>query len=321
METHSSVTVIIPVINEAEKIADCLTAVFNQAYSPIEVIVVDGHSKDKTVVNSSRFPVRILYEDYHSRAGACKVGVENARGDYIAFTDADCLPQSDWLENLIKEFNADIVGVGGGISNLGNGLWERSINLSMGTFLGSANSVQGRYFTNRRFVKSISGCNSIYRKVDILKVGGLDVSLSTAEDTDLNAKLLRIGKLLYTPNAIVSHNHQRGLKAFSKRMYQYGYGRAKSRLWDLQVIPPILVPLLFLSLFFTPYIFPVMIGFYAIILLLMGFKFMRQEKNVSYLISVPIIYFLEHTLYVCGFWRGFFNSLISSKSYFPEVFE
>lgn len=58
------ISVIIPVKNEEDKIERCLEAIFSQSYKPFEVIEVDGHSKDKTV--------------------------ENAKGEYVAFTDADC---------------------------------------------------------------------------------------------------------------------------------------------------------------------------------------------------------------------------------------
>ena len=68
--------------------------------------------------------------------------VENASGDFVAFTDADCIPEKGWLENLVKEFDDGIVGVGGGIKNIGEGLWEKSINLASDTFLGSDNSLQ-----------------------------------------------------------------------------------------------------------------------------------------------------------------------------------
>lgn len=60
----AKITIIIPVKNEADKIEQCLEAVFNQTIKPFEVIVVDGHSADNTV--------------------------ENAEGDFLAFTDVDC---------------------------------------------------------------------------------------------------------------------------------------------------------------------------------------------------------------------------------------
>lgn len=143
------ISVVIPVRNEEKKIVQCLSAVFDQTIIPHEVIVIDGHSTDATVLKSRTFPVRILYEEYHTRAGACQIGVESALGEFIAFTDADCIPQKNWLESLIKEFKDEVVGVGGSIKNLDNGFWERSINLAMGTFLGSANSIQGRCFLEK----------------------------------------------------------------------------------------------------------------------------------------------------------------------------
>ena len=298
------ISVIIPVRNEEDKIARCLEAVFSQTVTPFEVIVVDGHSVDKTVENARKFPVKILYEDYHTRAGACQMGVENAEGDFIAFTDADCIPETDWLENIVEEFDDGIVGVGGGIKNIGEGLWGKSINLISGTFLGSANSIQGRFFKDKRYVNSISGCNSMYHRNDIMKVGGFDVRLSTAEDTELNRKLLRVGKLFYTPDAIILHNHKRGLKEFGERMYQYGYGRAKSRLWDLQVIPPILALITLLFLFVSPNAFLFMISLYVFILLCFDFKIFIKAKKAQYLVSILIVFIIEHLSYTIGFWRG-----------------
>lgn len=300
------VSVVIPVRNEVEKIEQCLKAVFSQTYKSYEVIIVDGHSNDGTVEISKEFPVKILYEDYHNRAGACQVGIENAKGEYVAFTDADCIPARDWLVNLSREFDDGIVGVGGGIKNIGKGLWIQSINFAYETFLGSANSVQGRFFKNKRFVNSISGCNSMYRKEDILKVGGFNVSLPGAEDTELNKRLLKKrGKLLYTPNAVIFHDHKRGLKKFAKQMLRYGRDRAVARRWDLQVIPPLVVPLLFLSVLFTRWILLSLLSLYLAMLVIMGLKFVIQEKNIKYLVSVPIVFAIEHGLYTLGFWKGF----------------
>ncbi len=298
------ISVIIPVKNEAKRIEQCLNAVFAQSYVPFEVIVVDGHSTDETVTFAQKYPVKIFYEDYRTRAGANQVGIENAQGDYIAFTDADCIPKKDWLENLIKEFQEGIVGVGGGIINLGDGIWEKSINLAVGTFLGSARSVQGRLFKEKRMVNSISGCNSMYRKLDLLGVKGFDVTLGTAEDTDLNRKLLKKGKILYTPAAIIFHNHNRGLKEFTKRMYQYGYGRARSRIWDIQIIPPVLLVILIASLAVTPWIFFAGMGIYGALIFAAGFYFVLIEKDLRYFISVPTVFLLEHSGYSLGFWRG-----------------
>jgi glycosyltransferase involved in cell wall biosynthesis len=300
----TTISVIIPVKNEESKIETCLKAVFSQTLKPCEVIVVDGHSTDKTVENALKFPVQLYYEEYPTRAGANNVGIAKDRGDYIVFTDADCIPDKNWLKYLHEEFTDWIVGVGGGIKNIGEGVWEESINLVADTFLGSANSVQGRYFKSKRFVKSISGCNSMYRKKDLIACGGFNLSLSTAEDTDLNNRLLNSGKLLYTPNAVIYHNHMRGLKDFRKRMHQYGFGRAKSGIWDLQVIPPIAAFGVLLTVFISPLVFFALLGTYIVAVAGSTLVLLAKARRPAYLVSIPIVFLLEHVSYTIGFWKG-----------------
>jgi cellulose synthase/poly-beta-1,6-N-acetylglucosamine synthase-like glycosyltransferase len=299
------ISVVIPVKNGALSIGKCLQAVLSQSMQPYEVIVVDGMSIDKTVEEAKSFPVKLITETYGTVGGARQVGLEHAKGDYVAFTDADCAPEKDWLRNLVKEFDNDVSGVGGGVLNVGQGLWETSIALAMNTIVGSATSVQGRLFKKTRFVRSISGCNSLYRKEMLMKIGGYNVSLSINEETELNERLTRIGgKLVYTPGAVVLHDQGRGLKGFAKRMYQFGYGRGRLRLWDLQCIPPAIGLVVFLSLLVTPWTFISIMSLYTVILFSMGLKFAVQKKHARYLCSIPLIYAIEHISYSAGFLRG-----------------
>jgi glycosyltransferase involved in cell wall biosynthesis len=106
---ESEISVIIPVLNEGGKIERCLKSVFAQSLPPCEVIVIDGKSSDDTVDRAKKFPVRMFYEDCHSIAHGRQLGVENASGEYLAFTDADCVADKDWLASLFKEFCDGIV--------------------------------------------------------------------------------------------------------------------------------------------------------------------------------------------------------------------
>lgn len=301
------ISVIIPVKNEEEKIKRCLDAIFHQTLKPFEVIVVDGHSTDRTEENAKKLPVNFLYENYHTRGGGRQIGLENSSGEYIAFTDADCIPEKNWLENLILEFEDDVVGVGGGTKNIGKGLWEESIAYALDSFLGSANSVQDRVLKDRKFVNSISGCNSMYRKKDLINIGGPNVELSVNEDTELNKRLLKLGKLLYTPAAIVLHDQDRDLKSFIKRIYDFGYGRGSNRLWDLQVVPPIIGLFAIIILFISLKIFLLILLAYILVLLYFDIKIFMKTKNVQYLLSIPIVFILEHLSYTIGFWKGIFR--------------
>jgi len=296
------ISVIIPVRNEADKIEQCLKAVFSQSLKPYEVIVVDGNSTDGTIEKIKKFPVRLLHENYHNRAGACQVGIENAKGEYVAFTDADCIPDINWLDNLIKELGKGIAGVGGKIKDIGEGLWVKSINLTLATPISGAKS---RLNKTGRFMKnlSVAGANGACRREDIFKIGGFNVKLSGGEDLELGKRLQQVGKLLYVPNAVVFHNHTRGLKEFIKHGYRYGGWRRECRVWDLQAVLPLIVPLLLLSLIFTHLVLPSITFLYLVIILIMGVRFAIQERNIKYIFSIPIVYIVEHFSYIIGFWK------------------
>ena len=121
---------------------------------------------------------------------------------------------------------------------------------------------------------------------------------------EINRRLQNGGKLLYTPSAIIKHDHRRELRQFSKQMYLYGSQMRESNVWGLPALPPILFFLLIVSMAFTRWLFPAMLGIYFIILILMGFRFAIQKRRVKYLISIPIVYAIEHASYAVGFWRG-----------------
>ena len=305
-----SISVVIPVKNGGNKIEKCLNAIYDQSLLPREVIIVDGHSTDNTAEIAAKFPVRIIFENYGTVGGARQVGLENAKGEYIAFTDADCIPERCWLSNLIVGFKEDIVGVGGGIRNIGDGLWERSIALALDSYLGSANSVQDRVFEEKRFVKAISGCNSIYRRNDLIRIGGFNTSLSTNEDTDVCSRLRKHGTILYAPNALVLHDQDRNLKGFIKRMYLFGYGRGKIRIFDLQVIPPVIGLAVLLLLFVSYKAFLFMIAIYGIVLFLFDIMLYFKVRKSVFLLSIPIVYIIEHITYSIGFWKGLIKGLV-----------
>lgn len=147
-----------------------------------------------------------------------------------------------------------------------------------------------------------------------MAVGGFNKSLVTNEDTELNRRLLKVGRLMYTPNAIVSHDHQRGLWRFGKRIYQYGYGRAKSRLWGMQIVPPLVIPLIMASVLASRWILPGALATYVTLTLATGVAFSIRERQPRYLATVPVVYMVEHAAYTIGFWRGLLTLQTRSKS-------
>lgn len=314
---HPKISVIIPVRNGAKTIRACLEAIFAQSLPPFEVIVIDGQSIDETKEILKEFPVIIIPQIYGRCGAARQMGLEKAQGEYVAFTDSDCIPSKDWLQNLVIEFNEKIIGVGGGIKNIGEGFWIKSINLSQDTFLGGGGSVQARLLKERRFVKSISGCNSMYRKRDLIDIGGFNVHLTGADETELNYRLLkeRKGNLCYTPSAPIMHNHGRNLKEFSINMYRYGGWRRECRVWDLPVFIPILLPFILISIIFNYWIAVGIISLYILAISITVASISIKYKNLKYFISIPIVYTTQYICYTVGFWKEIIIPTRIKRSY------
>lgn len=307
LRAHPRVTVIVPVKNEAEKLGRCLGALRGQTLPPVEILVVDGHSTDATTEVARAHGATVLYEDQGTRAAACQIGVEHARGDLVAFTDADCVPDADWLQVLAEEIarprERRLAGVGCTIVNVGDKPWERAINASQTTLLGSGNSVQGREFAGERHVVSISGCHSMYRREDLLRVGGFRADLKTCEDTELNLRLRRqVGPLLYTPRTRVLHDHKRGLRLFVKRMRQYGAGRAQARLFGVPVLLPLSVPVGIVLLALAPLVALALAAVYLGSILATGATLALRHREPGMAHRVPAVLALQHAAYCVGFW-------------------
>lgn len=115
-KTTPFVSVIVPVYNEALRIAKCIEALLNQTYphERYEVLIVDNGSSDTTQSVAAKYPVKLLIENTtQSSYAARNKGILNAKGDLIALTDADCIPAPDWIEkgvgNLLRVPNCGLV--------------------------------------------------------------------------------------------------------------------------------------------------------------------------------------------------------------------
>ena len=84
------ISVIIPVYNGEKYVKDAIESIFNQSYKSIEIIVIDDGSIDNTASIVSRFPeVIYFFQENQGVASARNKGLSLAKGEYIAFLDAD----------------------------------------------------------------------------------------------------------------------------------------------------------------------------------------------------------------------------------------
>lgn len=187
-----SVSVVIPVYNQADLIGRTIGAVCEGAEKPMEIIVVDDGSTDnigsavETAASMYDIDIRLLNIPHGGPGRARDAGWRNARGDIIAFTDADAVPDSNWIRGALPGFSGDDVGaVEGKVLTEGNPtIFTHQVkNISGGRFM-TANM-----FYRRRVIEEVGGFKSRYR-----------------EDSDLAFSVLERGYTIpFAPASMVMH--------------------------------------------------------------------------------------------------------------------
>ena len=220
-----SISVIVPCRQHATPLADCLGALAGQVGAPpFEVIVVDAAHDDAVAAVAKRFawvrPVR-------SRAGllageARNLGVAHARGELLAFTDADCVPRPGWLAAAAGALRHGARLVGGPVTDL------RPYH----PIARADNLLQFAHVPAERPAmpaKLLPGGNSALRRADFLAAGGFrhPARQIAGEDVILcEAVSARWpGATRFVPAMAVRHAGRSTLAAYLRHQYVFGYAR------------------------------------------------------------------------------------------------
>jgi glycogen(starch) synthase len=209
------VSVVVNTYNRAVSLHQTLQAMRRQNYSNFEVIVVNGPSTDDTVEVLRRHAAEI-------RIGSCarrnlsisrNVGIEMARGEFVAFIDDDAVPDEDWLADAIAAFDSnEIAGVGGFVFDHTG--YELQYSYTVCDRMGNAYHnltvpmPEFCYPGCHRF-PALLGTNSIFRKSALLEIGGFDEQFDYfLDETDVNVRLVDAGYVLkQVPRAFVYHRY------------------------------------------------------------------------------------------------------------------
>lgn len=108
-----SISVVIPVKNEAARIRNCLNGILSQTIPVKEIIVIDSGSTDGTVAILSEFPlvkvIQIKPEDFN-HGETRNIGVQHTTGEFVILTVGDARPVDEfWIEHLMKGFEDEQV--------------------------------------------------------------------------------------------------------------------------------------------------------------------------------------------------------------------
>jgi glycosyltransferase involved in cell wall biosynthesis len=318
------VSVIVTCLNAAATVADCIQSIMSQDYPNLELIFVDAGSTDgttsKALVAAGKTPnfKLVIDESASTPAKGRNKGAQVASGDFLAFTDSDCVAEPDWISALINPENwkQDVGAVGGKtvFTDVPNGRGMlNALHGALGTRLGSAGSIEFYDGNRSANAKSLPSCNAMYSSKIFKLSGGFDESLRYCEDSCLNARIRRGGsKLVYTPKAVVHHQHRNSTGQFVRWMFDYGMGRGVAMKRDrgavtFPTILLILASLVMLNLAIWR-VFPLDILLVSMLSIYLGVDFAfalaktrkPQSETLFYVASYPLIHFS----YVAGLAGG-----------------
>lgn len=202
------ISVVIPVYNGAATIRRAVQTVLDQhTAEPFETIVVDDGSIDTTAAALADFASQIRYirQPNRGRSTACNVGVEAARGNIVAFVDADDRWHPGKLEAVERAF-VDAPNVGLAFSNYVAEVEVSGVITARTVEFGCVPSLEAMF----RVFGSIGPRSTVaIRREAYRELGGFDPRLNWGEDIDLWLRLRQICDFAHIP-AILSTIHQRG---------------------------------------------------------------------------------------------------------------
>lgn len=226
-----TVTVVIPMRDEAGFIDACLEGFASQSYSVdhLDVVVVDANSTDGS---------RQWVDDYTTRNPWCRVienpigtaasgfnrGIEAAKGDFVCIFSAHGVPADDFIEAAVRVLeDTGAEGVGGLYLHEGLDPVSNAIGLAMVSPFGMASP--HRSANTRRVVDTIS--HPVYRRSALREVGPFDESLHRNADYELNWRMRDLGMtLVFDPSIRSVYRPRPSLKALSSQFWWYGKGKA-----------------------------------------------------------------------------------------------
>lgn len=192
LETATSlISVIIPVYNSEKYIPIAIDSVLEQSYSNYEIIVVDDGSTDNTrqKLQPYKKKIRYIYQENQGSAAARNVGISLAKGDLIAFLDADdfwTIPDKLSKQVALFEDNPTLGCINTGwkiVDGAGKHIktvqpWHKAPKLDLETWLKK---------------KCVRTSAMVFRKHWLEKVGGFDEELRQSHDVDLALRLSLAG--------------------------------------------------------------------------------------------------------------------------------
>lgn len=181
------ISVIIPVYNAEKTIQETILSVLNQTFQDFEIIVINDGSQDKTLerleaIQNNR--IQVYSYPNSGQAASRNRGIQQSKGEFIAFLDADDLWTSDKLEAqflALKDHPTAAVAYS----------WTHYIDEKSNIIRrGSQLNLTGNVYPHLLVTNLLeNGSNPLIRRQALIEVGGFEETLPPAEDWDLYLRL------------------------------------------------------------------------------------------------------------------------------------
>lgn len=217
-------SVIVPVFNGEATIGECLDALMSQDLPrrEYEVIVVDDGSTDATASVVAGYDVTYISQSNKGPATARNLGVSNAQGDIVVFTDADCVPEANWLREMVSPLvrDSDVSAV--------KGAYRTRQKQFAARFAQAEFEERFRLLSRRRSIDFVDSYSAAFRKTVFEEVGGFNPRYPKANNEDVELSFLvaqRNHKMVFNPDAIVYHTHPESILKYARVKFWRAYWR------------------------------------------------------------------------------------------------
>lgn len=207
------VSVIVPTKDAAGLLEPCLVSIRAQSWPELELVVVDNHSSDHTRLIAERYADHVIMAG-PERSAQRNIGAQSARGDILAFIDADMLLEPDVIaESMALLRDPTVTMVVLPELTIATGVFGRARELEKQLYLGD-NAVEAA---------------RVFRREELAAVGGFDTRYTGFEDWDLPDRVRAAGGRQERTTSLVWHQEGRvSLRAQYRKKRGYG---ARSRLY------------------------------------------------------------------------------------------
>lgn len=215
------ISVVIPAYNAERTLPECLAALQQQSGNVVEVIVADDGSTDNTAVVATEHGARVVQQNRQGPAAARNLGLAQARGEIVMYTDADCVPAPDWVGQMSAPLaDEQVAGVKGAYATRQRQVVARLAQLEF----------EERYalLARHKYIDFFDTYAVALRKSALQAQGSFDTFFPVAnnEDVDLAYRLAKGGyKIVFNGKAIVFHRHVAGWRAYMRLKFWRGYWR------------------------------------------------------------------------------------------------